>query len=192
MLQSFLKAFLQVFVRHKRPNAFQVSVRMLCTVWQWQCFHTITHISPAPKPSTPSIWQRASTLSITKVWKNSTLYLEITATLQKSSAGQEGEGKASLSFWLAAGIKKCTKSAMQRPSARDKYTICKTRTAEVYTLGVCTERMKAHLCSCQYTHGSSRSQMAGNGAVLIRLSGAAKIDNYTPQCQKRAAMHQQK
>lgn len=120
------------------------------------------------------------------------LYLEITATLPKSSAGQEGEGKAILSFWLAAGIKECTKSARQRPSARDKYTICKTRTVEVYTPGVCTGRMKAHLCSCQYTHGSSRSQMAGDGAVLIRLSGAAKIDNYTPQCQKWAAMHQQK
>lgn len=53
----------------------------LCTVRQWQCFHTITHISPAPKPSAPSIWQRASTLSITKVWKKSTFYLKITATL---------------------------------------------------------------------------------------------------------------
>lgn len=58
--------------------------------------------------------------------------------------------------------------------------------------GVCAGGRKAHLCCCQYTHGSSHSQMAGDGAVLIRLSGAAKIDNYTPQCQKGAAMHQQK
>lgn len=53
----------------------------LCTVWQWQCCHTITHISPAPKPSAPSTWQRAATFSITKVWKKSTFYLKITATL---------------------------------------------------------------------------------------------------------------
>lgn len=139
-------------VRHKRPNTFQVPVRMLCTVWQWWCFHTITHISPVPKPSAFSIWQRASTLSITKVWKNSTLYLKITATLQKSSAGQEGQGKASLSFWLAAGITECTKSARQRPSARDKYTICKTSTAEVYTLGVCTGGEWKHICVPASTH----------------------------------------
>lgn len=83
-----------------------------------------------------------------------------------------------------------TSSLRQHPSDRDKYAICKTRAAKVYMVGVWAGRMTTHLCLCQQRLGFSHSQMAG--AVFILLSGAAKIDNYTPRCQKLAATHQLK
>lgn len=103
-----------------------------------------------------------------------------------------GVKQARLVFWLAAGLQDRTKSLRQRPSDRDKHTICKTRTAEVFMVGVWTGRAKTHLCFCQQRAEFSHSQMAGAGAVLICLSGAAKIDNYTPWCQKLVATHQLK
>lgn len=51
---------------------------------------------------------------------------------------------------------------------------------------------KTGLHCCQQRLEFSRSQMAGAGAVLICLSGAAKIDNYTPWCQELPAAHSQK
>ena len=97
---------------------------------------------------------------------------------------QGGLKEARLVIWLAAGIKEHTKSQRQSPSDRDKCTICKTRTAEVFMVGVWTGRVKTHLCFCQQRLEFSHSQMAAAGAVLICLSGEAKIDNCTPWCQK--------
>lgn len=54
------------------------------------------------------------------------------------------------------------------------------------------ERWK-HICVCARSDFEfSHSQMAGTGGVFILLSGAAKMDNYTPCCQILAATHQLK
>lgn len=57
--QSFQKAFFSSVCWGQKAKRFPSLSRnvCLCTVWQWQCFHTIAYIFAAPKPSAPSIWQ---------------------------------------------------------------------------------------------------------------------------------------